>query len=219
MNIENLISSTIPVLQQTDTVEHALEVMADNELTEMAVVGEDHYVALVKEDDLLNWENAKSVLNTTGFINFRPAVAAISHPFDALRISFQQHLTIVPVVDNEGRYLGSIKKDTLLNYLAENSGLANTGGIIVLQVPPHDYTLYEIARICENEDVAIISMMSNTLPDGSYEVTLKLNKPELDAVVASLERHKYNVREVYGQQANEENIIDRYKLLMNYINM
>jgi hypothetical protein len=62
-------------------------------------------------------------------------------------------------------------------------------------------------------------MMSNTLPDGSYEVTLKLNKPELDAVVASLERHKYNVREVYGQQANEENIIDRYKLLMNYINM
>jgi acetoin utilization protein AcuB len=48
---------------------------------------------------------------------------------------------------------------------------------------------------------------------------MKLNRSALDAVVSSFERHDYHVKEVFGQDANIEDIEDKYNMLMNYINM
>ena len=131
----------------------------------------------------------------------------------------QMNLSILPVVDNEQKYLGAITKDSLLKYIAERSGLDTPGGIIVLEIAPRNYTLYEIARICENEDVMIVNTQVYTNENGLMEVTLKLNRTVLDAVVSSFERHKYIVKQVYGSENNNEDIESKYNLLMNYINM
>ena len=92
------------------------------------------------------------------------------------------------------------------------------GGIIVLEIAPHNYSLYEIARICENEDVTVISAQMHAIGE-MMEVTLKTNRTALDAVVSSFERHNYLVKAVYGDQKNQEDVMDKYNLLMNYLNM
>jgi len=80
--------------------------------------------------------------------------------------------------------------------------------------------LSEIARLCENEDVIIISsQISTNKVTGKVDVTLKTNRTDLHALASSFERHNYVVTQVYGEQANYEDMLDRYKLLMNYINM
>jgi hypothetical protein len=48
---------------------------------------------------------------------------------------------------------------------------------------------------------------------------MKLNRTVLDAVVASFERHNYHAVEVFGRETNKEDILSKYNLLMNYINM
>lgn len=219
MNIDRLISSSVPILTAADTCERALEVMQDSNITELPVVTEDNYVALVREDDILDWEKPGDTLTSAGFLNFRPAIVASSHPYEALKLMHQMHLSIMPVVDNEHKYVGSATKDTLLNYLIENGSIDTPGGVIVLEVAPRDYTLYEIARICENEDVVIMNTQVHGNDQGKLEVTLKLNRTALEAVVASLERHKYHVTEVHGETSRDEDIEGKYNLLMNYINM
>ncbi len=129
------------------------------------------------------------------------------------------NLSVLPVIDNEHKYIGSVTKDTLLNYIIGNSGIDTPGGIIVLEVAPRDYTLYEIARICENEDVVIMNTQVHADEQGKLEITLKLNRTALDPVVSSLERHNYHVKEVYGEDIKNEDIEGKYNLLMNYINM
>jgi acetoin utilization protein AcuB len=59
----------------------------------------------------------------------------------------------------------------------------------------------------------------HTNEQGKLEITLKLNRTSLEPVVSSFERHDYHVKEVYGEIANNEDIEDKYNLLMNYINM
>jgi hypothetical protein len=97
--------------------------------------------------------------------------------------------------------------------------ISNPGGILVLEIPPRNYSMYEIARICENEDVIILAMHSRTNERGMLEITMKLNRTVLDAVVASFERHNYHAVEVFGRETNKEDILSKYNLLMNYINM
>jgi acetoin utilization protein AcuB len=220
MNIEQLMSPVVPTLLPTDSGSRALELMEEHRVEELALVADHQYLALVKEHDLLERVDIGGTLGDTQYLNFRPAVTAISHPYQALRIAQQQDLSVVPVVDNDNNYLGVVTREDLLKYMADNSGLNNPGGIILLEVDPHNYSLFEIARICENEDTILTTTQLNTNNDtGKLEVLLKTNRTDLEPIVSSFQRHDYKILAVYGQEDNKEEVMDRYNLLMNYINM
>ena len=218
MNVDQLMDPSIPILSTEDSGDSALAVMEENNLTQLPIVSEEHYVGLIQENDLLEWPDTHAPLKNTAQLN-KPAIIASAHPFEAIRIMNQMGLSILPVIDSEHRYVGTLTKDTLLKYVAESSGIDNPGGIIVLEIAPRNYSLYEIARICENEDVMIINLQVHTNESGKLEVTMKLNSSALEAVVSSFERHDYHVKEVFGQEVNAEDIEGKYNLLMNYINM
>lgn len=219
MIIEELISPVVPTLLPTDTVHHALNLMEVAKLNQLPMVVDHEYIGLVKENDLLDLPEQEAAISTN-CSNYRPAVHADSHPFEAMRVANQQHLNIVPVVNREDKYIGAITGDDLLKYITENSGIDNPGGIIVLQMEPRNYSLTEIARICESEDVLVMSaQLMNNAATGMLEVTLKTNRTNLEAVMASFERHEYEIKGVFGAQAGQEELMDRYNLLMNYINM
>jgi len=219
MSIEQLISPAVPTLVPDDTGNHALAIMEENSLPQLPLVSEDTYLALVLESDLLDWNQPGDPLEQAAFLNYKPAIMASAHPFEALRLAHQMNLSVLPVVDKEHKYIGAVTKDDLLKYITENSGIDAPGGIIVLEVAPRNYTLYEIARICENEDVTIMNAQVHANELGMLEVTLKLNRTTIDAVVASFERYNYHVKEVYGDEHSEDDITGKYNLLMNYINM
>ncbi len=220
MVIEQLISPVVPTLLPTDTGSRALSLMEQNNLTQLPLVADEKYMALVQESDVLDWDTPESPLSKASFLNYRPAVFASGHPFEALRVAHQQNLSVLPVVDNENTYLGAITKDNLLRYITENSGVDNPGGIIVVELDPRDYSLSEIARICESEEVIIIStQIATNKVTGKIEVTLKTNRTDLQGLASSFERHNYSVLQVYGEQTHYEDMLDRYQLLMNYINM
>lgn len=220
MIIEQLISPLVPTLSFADTGNRALGLMEENNLAHLPLLAEEKYMALVHENDVMDWDMPETSLSGADFLHFKPAILASAHPYDALRIAHQQNLSIVPVVDNENTYVGSITRNELLRYITETSGLNNPGGIIVLEIAPKNYSLYEIARICESEEVLIIStqLYSNKIT-GMVEITLKTNRTNLDAVASSLERYNYKVLAVFGETAQKDDIEERYNLLMNYINM
>lgn len=220
MVVEQLISPTVPTLIPTDTGDKALTLMDENNLAQLPLIADEKYVGLVQENDLLDWETPDKSLQNADFLGYRPAVLASGHPYEALRIAHQQNLAVIPVVDSENTYVGSITRDELLRYVTENTGLNNPGGIIVLEIDPRNYSLYEIARICESEEVLLIStqIFSNKLT-GKLEVTLKTNRNSLGGVVSALERHNYKVKEVFGDTTDQDSLQDRFNNLMNYLNM
>ncbi len=220
MLIEKLISPVIPTLLPTDSGSRALHLMEENNVTHLPLVIDKKYTALIQEHVLIDWPTPESPLSMAGFLDYRPAVFASGHPFDALRVAHVHNLDIVPVVDNVNTYLGSITRNNLLHFITENSGLDHPGGIIILEIAPRNYSLAEIARICENEDVTIISTQLYTdTESGMLHITLKTNRSDLSSVSSSFERYGYVIREVFGAALNQDHMLDRYKLLMNYINI
>lgn len=220
MLIEKLISPVIPTLLPTDSGNRALHLMEENNVTHLPLVVDKEYTALVQEHVLIDWPTPESPLSMADFLDYKPAVIASGHPFDALRLAHTYNLDIVPVVDNMNIYIGAITRNNLLNYITENSGLDHPGGIIILEIAPRNYSLAEIARICENEDVTIISTQLYTDTDSDMlHVTLKTNRTDLSGVSRSFERYGYVIREIFGAELNEDHMLNRYKLLMNYLNM
>jgi acetoin utilization protein AcuB len=126
----------------------------------------------------------------------------------------------VPVIDVEGNYQGLISQSDLLRYFAQTASFTEQGAVIVLQMARRDYSMSTIAHIVEDENVKILSAFVTSAPDPEYvELTLKLDRTDLSRVIASLERHEYDVKETFGELERSDFMRDRYDALMHYLNL
>ncbi len=220
MSVQKIISYEVPTILPGDTGDTAMRLMEENNIEHIPVVANKQYLALLKQEDMLEWDTPEQPVSASDFLRYSPAVFTEAHAYDALRLAYNQHLSVIPVVDNDNKYVGAATYETLVNYIAEQSGLDSPGGVIVLEIKPLDYSLYEIARIAESEEVSIISTQLHTNHvTKMLELTIKTNRNNLESLASTYDRFGYHVKELYGERSNKEDMMDRYNLLMAYINM
>ncbi len=210
---------SVPTLQRSDTGNDALQLMDDVHLAEIPLVEDGKYLALVREQDVLEWNVAAGPLSEADdLLAYRPAISLKSHPYEVLRVLHSENLAVIPVVDSEDHYQGSITRCDLLDYLVESSGIDNPGALLVLEIDSRNYSLSQIASICEQEEITILSSNVANNPDTQLlEVTLKTNRFSLGGLVQSFERHNYHVKEVHGDSSDNDDLTDRYDNLMAYL--
>ncbi|HET8572699.1 MAG TPA: CBS domain-containing protein [Edaphocola sp.] len=221
MYIDAFINHEIPSLTATHTIAEALDMMRDFLVSELPFVDNGRLVALVDEDTLLDAADPSAVVVKHASLKASPVVAITAHPYEAACRMAEFKLSLLPVIDEQEQYLGVVTRHDLFQYLFEPAtGLAFPGAVMVLSMKPVDYSLSEIARICESCDTTILNVQVFTdAQSENMDVVLKTNKKDLQALRASFERFEYNVKEIFGAQPDQGNLIERYRLLMNYINM
>ena len=95
------------------------------------------------------------------------------------------------------------------------------GGVIVLELNIHDYSLAHIARIVEDNDAKIISSQVTYIADSmKIEVSLKINRTDLTSIIQSFMRYDYTVKALYrSNNRNEDVLRNNYEQLMMYLNV
>ena len=151
----------------------------------------------------------------------RAAVLEDEHIFQVIRMMGEQRLTVIPVIDAEGNYLGLVSQSDLLRTFAQTASFIDQGAVLVLQMSRRDYSLSSISHIVEDEGVKILSAFVTSAPDDAeyVELTLKLDRTDLSRVIASLERHEYDVKETFGELERSDFMRERYDALMHYLNL
>lgn len=219
MLARDLISTVVPILHPLDPGSRALRLMNEYHLTQLPLVLENKYLALVEEDDILDLEDQDIALENMEYNGPKPSIAENAHFFEAVRLFHEMKLTVLPVISHEKEYIGVLTKDSLLTALAQYNGVKEHGGILALDIDPRDYSLSEIARIAESNDVTLLSVNTITFPSGRLEVLLKTNRQELHGLVATFERFNYIIKYTITEEQEEDLLKKNYDLLMNYISM
>jgi CBS domain-containing protein len=216
----DLISTSIPALQLHDTVSTALLQMDDADVIHLPIVAEGVYIGLADEADLLDVQDERLTLAQLDIQWMKPAVNFSDHFLTAVKIAAEFKLTVVPVVKDTNVYVGLITKQQLLSTLSEFTSAAEHGGIIVLEIEPRNFSLSELSRIIESNDAKILHL--NTYTDketGLLMVSVKINRNDLQDILASLERYEYTVKHYFGENLSDEELKDNYEHLMNYLSI
>ncbi len=158
MDSKSLISSEFPVLSLDDSGEKALRLMSEYRVFHMPLIQRDNYLALISEDDILDWDTPEEPLSLAEFLTFRPAVFEGAHPYEAVRIAKEFNLSVLPVVDKQNHFSGVITIDGLFTYLTDNNAIKSEGSILVLEMEQRNYSASEIARICETNSINILPL-------------------------------------------------------------
>ncbi|HTN18848.1 MAG TPA: CBS domain-containing protein [Pelobium sp.] len=218
MIASELISTLISPLKTSDSIQKALDYMAEFRVCHLPIVDGAHFLGLLSEDDLIDETDLNEPVSIIQLSLINPYVLENQHVYEVIKALNEQKLSVLPVLDDKMNYLGAIVVNDVVSYLATLTAVTDPGGIIVLEINNRDNSLSHIAQIVESNNAQVLSSYVDELSDSTkLTVTLKVNKVDITQIVASFLRYDYTVLATFNHTNQRSNDADRYDSLMNYL--
>jgi CBS domain-containing protein len=223
MTVQQFISLDIEPLAPTDTVGHAVYRFADLDVDHLPVVDDEgKLIALVSEEELLELPDPKAALSAIsglGAVSVGPEV----HVFEAATLMAAHGLSVLPVADTGGDYLGFISRTTVFEQFATSLSTSRPGTILVLEAMPRDYSLSQLSHLIEQSGGKVLSVTAQTPPEAAADpsallrVTLKLNVTDTARIRHVLEHQGYRIAAVYNEDETDDDFSLRIQEFMRYL--
>ncbi|MBX3257484.1 MAG: CBS domain-containing protein [Chitinophagaceae bacterium] len=214
-----LISRSIPSLHVDDSAGKALQEMNDFHVSHLPVVADEKYLGIISEDTLLDNDEKERIGALQQFFT-RPFVRYPDSFLLAVKVAKDMGLSVVPVISEEYELLGVISEEDLFRQLSLFVGIEEQGGIIVLEMEKTDFSAGELNRLVESNDAYITQLNSYADPSTQLlSVTIRINKSEISDIIATLQRHEYNIRYYFGEELYQNELQNNLVHLMNYLNI
>lgn len=149
--------------------------------------------------------------------------ASIKHNafvFDTLKTFVEEEYTALPVMDKDDNIIGLLRLIDIINYLEKTTSIKHKGAFITLKLGQNDYNLQQIARIVESNDAKILSIhFEPETVGGDLLCTIKINQEDLSHILATFERFEYLPVANSSTDTANDDMSQRYNLLMKFLNI
>ncbi len=216
-----LIDPMLPALKPTDLIGQALAWMEEHRVGQLVLTDQGDYRGIVSEELLMDVADEERPLGDIMCLFEQTYVYEEQHLFEVLGLAIQHQMQVVAVL-NEGReFSGTISVNELLKKFAQDLGVQEVGAVLILNMNERDYSMAEISRLIESNNVKIISSYFASaaygMPDRS-RLTLKLNRRDITPVISTLERFGYKIEAAFANTLVESIDQERLDLLLRYLN-
>jgi len=220
MKAINLITEELPPLTHSDSGEKTLNWMEEFKVSHLPVLKYGKFVGLVSESDILDKMDLEKTLDELFHHLPRPYVLHSDHIYQVISRISELKLTVMPVLDENEKYLGCISMQSLIIFIANTGSIKENGGILILEMAAIDYSMAEIGQIIESNDAKILSSyMMSSQESTNIEITLKINTLELDSIIRTFERYDYIIKASYQKGIFDDDMKLKYDELMNYLKL
>ncbi len=214
------LASSFVVLKTSDTAQVALSLMEEFKVSHLPIVNNEEFLGLISQSDIYDLNSPQEPVGNHILSVSRQYIEQTQNVFDVIKLFAEQKLTLLPVLDNKSKYIGSITISSLIQQFSKMTAVENPGGIITIELNQSDYSLSEIAQIVESNDAKILSFFLTSFPDSTkLEVTMKLNKMDIRPVLQTFNRYNYNVTASHSGEEYNDELKERFDSLMNYLKL
>ena len=219
MNAASLLSHDIIPLRTSHTGQEALEIMREYYVQHLPIVNNQQLLGVISEEDIINHDIHEPVGSYD--LSLRRSFAReTDHIFDLLGQISRLKLSVIPVIDNEENYVGVVSLQAILAHFAESFSFAEPGSILVLEMTKPDYSMSNIARVIESEGATVLhSFITQQHDINLIQVHIKINKKDIQRIIAALERFEYKIKAFYTEREDADILKDRLESFMNYLNV
>jgi len=221
MTVFELLSEYLEPATLDETVGETLERALERGHQHVAVVdAAGRLIATVRLPDLVACPNPQTPLRE--FRLQTPLfIASEAHLFDAVEFVVDNEVDVLPVVDAEGRYLGALDLTGLLRSVSRALGIGEAGSIIEIDVSPRDYALGRLVHTIEEHGARVLSVNSEQPREAGADVrlTVKMSVSDTVRIRAVLEHYGYSVVAVERRQSMAEDLQQRVREFIHYLDV
>lgn len=221
MQAYEFINNLIPPLKLTDRAGMALTWMEEIRTDSLPVTDQRIFLGFIGDEVIFELNDPDQLIGSIELEAGTCWVYSDKHIYDVLRVASENQSNLVAVLDREHSYLGVITMEDAIAAFADSLSIKSQGGVLILSMNMSDYVLSEISRLVESENTKILSsfISDDPLDSNKIKLTLKLDKPELRHVKATLERFGYRVIDHYQEESGISGEEDRIGNLLRFLDI
>lgn len=218
MRAGDLISDEIPTLKGGDNILFAMQLLDEYKMKHLPVVENQEFLGLLSDASTLEVEDYDKPLNQQANLLQQVYLNKDQHVYDVINLAAEFQLSAIPILDDNLKYVGVVSIYCLIRELSNLTAMKEPGSVLVLEINQNDYSLSQIAQIVEGNDAKILSANVTSKPDSTkMEVTLKVNRTNMDPIIQTFERYDYQINASFHQSSYEDMLQNRYDELMRYL--
>ena len=208
---------TIPLISEQSSTAECVQLMLQLGCSDLPVWKEDKLYGTVLLRDCVK---APSETIKEHIIPGFASAYFNTHILDLLSLYNETPFDTMAILGEEFQFMGVVTRKSLLKCFSEGLTVEQSGSVIVAEMATHQYSSSELARIIESENVQILGLWLENVPDsGRIRVNIKLNTRNAERVINSLLRFNYEVIATFGDEDYKENVEKRFQSLMKYLDI
>jgi predicted transcriptional regulator len=138
---------------------------------------------------------------------------------DVLEIFARNNANLVPILDENNKYLGYYEITDVIKFLNETPFLKETGGIIVVEKATIDYSMSQIAQIVESNNGKLLGLFVSEANNEKVQVTVKITLGGMNDIIQTFRRYNYEIISEHQEDNYLNNLKERSEYLDKYLNM
>lgn len=176
------------------------------------------YVGSISENDIRSFEPDKELgeyqYALEGFY-----ARENDYWLDVLHAFAKNQANILPVLNEENKYIGYVELHDIMNIFTESPFLNNPGGILIIEKGYKDYSFSEISQIVESNGAHLLGAFVSKVENDMAEITLKIGPSPINAILQSFRRYGYKVESTHMEDSYSSDLKDRSRYLDKYLNI
>ncbi|MFV5694658.1 CBS domain-containing protein [Flavobacterium sp. LB3P122] len=216
--ITNYITNDFKAIDSQDTIAVVQDFFDELHFSHFPVIEEGIYIGSIASEDIETFDTDKKVADyrftLEGFFTRTNTIW-----LDVLEIFAKNHTNLVPVLDENNKYVGYYEIEDIMKFFHETPFLKEPGGIIVVKKPILDYSMSQITQIVESNNGKLLGLFISDADVESVQVTMKISLGAMNEIIQTFRRYNYEIISEHQEDNYINNLKERSDYLDKYLNI
>lgn len=216
--ISNYISNDYKAIQVEETIVDAQDFFEEINFSHFPVLDDTIYIGSIAKDDLETFDSDKKISDykyaLEGFFARKNMIW-----LDVLEVFAKNHTNVVPVLDDENKYVGFYEMEEISKIFFETPFIKEKGGIIIVRKGILDYSMSQITQIVESNNGKILGVFVSEADASTIEITLKISLGDINEIVQSFRRYEYEIISTHQEDDYMNILKERSEYLEKYLSI
>jgi Mg/Co/Ni transporter MgtE len=216
--ITNYITNEYKAIDSQETIAAAQAFLDELTFSHFPVVEEQIYIGSIASEDIGTFNSDKKIIDYRySFDKFFVRTNMVW--LDVLEVFAQNHTNLVPVLNEENKYVGYYEISDIIGVFNDTPFLKEPGGIIVVKKELVDYSLSQITQIVESNNGKLLGLFISEADPLYVEVTLKISLGPMNEIIQTFRRYNYEIISEHHEDNYIKTLKERSDYLDKYLNI
>ncbi|SFA78400.1 hypothetical protein SAMN05660845_0523 [Flavobacterium swingsii] len=219
MNIlSDYINNDYKPLDIHESVAVAQDFFVEAPFSHFPVMEEGVFVGNLSSEDVETFDFDKKIIDykytLEGFFTKSDSIW-----LDVLDDFAKSQTTILPVLDENHKYLGYYEIVDIIRFLNDTPFLKESGGIIIVEKNITEYSFSQISQIVEGNNGRILGLFVSDSTNGKIQITIKIALGGINEIIQTFRRYEYEIVSEHQEDNYINNLKERSEYLDKYLNI
>jgi len=216
--ITDYINNDIKAIAIDESIETVQDFFAELSFSHFPVLENGTYLGSIALDDVETFDADKNVSDYRYTLEGFYARTNMIW-LDVLEVFARNHTSVVPVLDDNNKYIGYYDITDIVKFFHETPFLKEMGGIIIVEKNINDYSMSQISQIVESNNGKLLGLFISNVENDNVQVTVKITLGAMNEIIQTFRRYNYEIISEHQEDNYLNALKERSDYLDKYLNI